>query len=130
MAEAATTKGLTAARCLNRLKMVCPRPARQLFTASVAPVMDCVYGRVVACTRRERTEVEAQNMGVPAITGAFWTVTTAVAEAEASIQMVYERRAQASIRTYVNIKTLPARSPESVEESRMHASVEEADACT
>lgn len=39
MANAAT-KGLAAAMCLRRLKMLPPQTARQLFTATVAPAMD------------------------------------------------------------------------------------------
>ncbi|RKK14010.1 hypothetical protein BFJ67_g17996, partial [Fusarium oxysporum f. sp. cepae] len=44
MAEAAT-RGLTAAICLRRLRMLSPRTARQLFTATVAPAID--YASVV-----------------------------------------------------------------------------------
>ncbi|KAH7118498.1 hypothetical protein EDB81DRAFT_817876 [Dactylonectria macrodidyma] len=36
----AAAKGLTAAMCLMRLKMLSPQTARQLFTAKVAPTMD------------------------------------------------------------------------------------------
>jgi hypothetical protein len=49
----------------------------------------------------------AQKIGAQAITGSFRTVSTAVAEAEASIQTVCERHAQAGTRFYINIKTLP-----------------------
>ncbi|KAF5973447.1 reverse transcriptase [Fusarium coicis] len=112
MAEAAT-RGLTTAICLKRLKMVSPRTARQLFTATVAPAMD--YASVMWSHARGERELSwfnrAQKMGTRAITGAFRTVATAVAEAEASIQTVCERHAQASIRTYVNIKTLPKTHP-------------------
>jgi hypothetical protein len=50
-------------------------------------------------------------MGARAITGAFRTVLTAVAEAEASIQTVCERYAQAGIRSYTNVQTLPKTHP-------------------
>lgn len=50
-------------------------------------------------------------MGARAITGAFRTVSTAVAEAEASIQTVGERYVQAGMRPYINIKTLPKTHP-------------------
>jgi hypothetical protein len=36
----AATKGLNAALALRRLKMLSPSIARQLFSATVAPVMD------------------------------------------------------------------------------------------
>ncbi|EGU72281.1 hypothetical protein FOXB_17211 [Fusarium oxysporum f. sp. conglutinans Fo5176] len=83
----AATRGLSAAMCLRRLKLLFLQTARQLLAATVAPAM-------------------AQKMGARAITGAFRTVSTAVAEAEASIQRVCERHAQAGMRSYINIQTL------------------------
>jgi hypothetical protein len=50
-------------------------------------------------------------MGARAITGAFRTVSTAVAGAEASLQMVDKRHVQAGMRSYINIKTLPKTHP-------------------
>ncbi|PHH92210.1 hypothetical protein CDD83_8410 [Cordyceps sp. RAO-2017] len=50
----AAAKGLAAAMCLRRLKMISPRMARQLFVATVAPTMD--YGSIVwmqSCGMRE-----------------------------------------------------------------------------
>jgi hypothetical protein len=112
MAEAAT-RGLTAAMCPRRLKMLSPRTARQLFTATVAPVMD--YASVVWSHARGERELNwfnrAQKMGARAITGAFRTVSTAVSEAEASIRTVCERHAQAGTRLHINIKTLPKTHP-------------------
>ncbi|KAM6505284.1 hypothetical protein FSOLCH5_15485 [Fusarium solani] len=112
MAEAAT-KGLSAAMCLRRLKMLSPRTARQLFVSTVAPAMD--YASVVWSHARGERELtwfnRAQKMGARAITGAFRTVATAVAEAEASIQTVGERHAQAGSRLYINIQTLPKTHP-------------------
>jgi hypothetical protein len=54
---------------------------------------------------------EVQKMGAQAITGAFKTVSVAVAEAEASITPVGERHAQAGTRFYVNMQTLPKTHP-------------------
>lgn len=112
MAEAAT-KGLMAAICLRRLKMLSPCIARQLFVATMAPAMD--YASVIwshAQGERELTWFNrAQKMGARAITGAFRTVSTAVAEAEASLQTVDERHVQAGMRSYINIKTLPKTHP-------------------
>ncbi|KAM4061805.1 endonuclease-reverse transcriptase domain-containing protein [Hirsutella rhossiliensis] len=76
MARAAS-KGLETAMQLKRLRGLSPRVARQLFTAAVAPAMD------YAST---------------AVTGAFRTVSTAVAEAEASIRPV--RKALSSRRAH------------------------------
>ncbi|KAG6980395.1 hypothetical protein BFJ68_g17223 [Fusarium oxysporum] len=112
MARAAT-KCLSAAMCLRRLKMLPPLTARQLFVASVAPAMD--YASVVWSHARGERELRwlngAQKIGAQAITGAFRTVSTAVAEAETSIQTACERHAQASTRFYINIKTLPKTHP-------------------
>lgn len=112
MAEAAT-KGLTAAMCLRRLKMLSPRTARQLFVATVAPAMD--YASVVWSHARGERELtwfnRAQKMGARAITGTSRTVSTAVAEAEASLQTVDERHVLAGMRSYINIKTLPKTHP-------------------
>ncbi|RKK21589.1 hypothetical protein BFJ67_g17192, partial [Fusarium oxysporum f. sp. cepae] len=112
MAEAAT-RGLTAAMCLRRLRMLSPRTARQLFTATVAPAMD--YASVVWSHARNERALSwfnrAQKIGARAITGAFRTVVTAVMEAEANIQTVCERHAQAGMRMYINIKTVPKTHP-------------------
>ncbi|KAJ6436344.1 reverse transcriptase [Purpureocillium lavendulum] len=89
MARAAE-KWLTAAMSLKRLKLLSPRVARQLFTATVAPAMDY-----------------ASN----AITGSFQTVATAVAEAKASIRAVGERHKQAATRLCVDLRTLPQTHP-------------------
>ncbi|RKK97848.1 hypothetical protein BFJ70_g17589, partial [Fusarium oxysporum] len=112
MAEAAT-RGLTAAMCLRRLRMLSPRKVRQLFTATVAPAMD--YASVVWSHARNERALSwfnrAQKIGARAITGAFRTVATAVMEAEANIQTVCERHAQAGMRMYINIKTVPKTHP-------------------
>ncbi|KAF6525751.1 hypothetical protein HZS61_011546 [Fusarium oxysporum f. sp. conglutinans] len=109
----AATRGLRAAMCLRRLKMLTPRTARQLFVATVAPTMD--YASNVWSHRRGWRETrwlnEAQKMGAQAITGAFKTVSMAVAEAEAGILPIGERHAQAGTRLYVNMQTLPKTHP-------------------
>src|SRR4029434_8067852 len=53
----------------------------------------------------------AQKMGAQAITGAFRTVSRAVAEAEAGIQTVDGRHAQAGMKLYINVRTLPKTHP-------------------
>jgi hypothetical protein len=89
-------KGLTAALALRRLKMLSPQTARQLFVATVAPVMD--YAASVwmhACGEKALSWLNrAQKIGALAITGAFRTVATAVVEAEASILPIRERHAR------------------------------------
>ncbi|KAM6514322.1 hypothetical protein FALCPG4_18909 [Fusarium falciforme] len=112
MARAAT-KGLSAAMCLRRLKMLSPQTARQLFTATVAPTMD--YASAVwahACGTRELSWLNrAQKVGAQAITGAFRTAATAVLEAEASIPTIGERHARAGTRLWINLHTLPKTHP-------------------
>jgi hypothetical protein len=52
-----------------------------------------------------------QRIGAQAITGAFRTVATAVAEAEASIRTVGERHAERATKLWVNLRTLPETNP-------------------
>jgi hypothetical protein len=52
-----------------------------------------------------------QRVGAQAITGAFRTVATAVAEAEASICTVGERHAERATKLWVNLRTLPETNP-------------------
>jgi NAD(P)-dependent dehydrogenase (short-subunit alcohol dehydrogenase family) len=107
------TKGLTAVLALRRLKMLSPRTARQLFVATVAPVMD--YAASVwmhACGGKALSWLNrAQKIGALAITGAFRTVATAVVEAEASILSIRERHTRAAARLWINIQTLPGTHP-------------------
>jgi ribonuclease HI len=98
---------------LKRLKMLSPQTARQLFVATVAPVMD--YAANVwmhACGEKVLGWLNrAQKTGALAITGAFRTVATTVAEAEASILPIRERHAQGAVRLWINIHTLPKTHP-------------------
>ena len=91
--EKATTKGLLAAMALKRLRLVSPSTARQLFGATVAPVAD--YASNVwmhACGCKGMALINRiQRLGAQAVIGAFRTVATAVAEAEASIRTANER---------------------------------------
>lgn len=109
----AAAKGLTAAMCLRRLKMLSPRAARQLFIATVAPAMD--YASIVWMHARGVREArwldKAQMVGAQAITGAFRTVATAVAEAEANMEPVAERHRQTATRFWINFRTLPMTHP-------------------
>ena len=89
----AATKGLRAVMALRRLRMVSPSTARQLFGATVAPVLDyasnvwmhtCGWKTMPSMNRVQRIRAQA-------ITGSFCTVATAIAEAEASIRRIRER---------------------------------------
>ena len=112
MAKAAT-KGLAAAMALKRLRMTTPSTARQLFTATVALIMD--YASNIwkhACTQPALTAFNrAQKVGAQAITGAFRTVSTAVAEAEASIHTIIEQHTHKATNWFIELQTLPATNP-------------------
>nr|CEG03946.1 unnamed protein product [Fusarium acuminatum CS5907] len=68
----------------------------------------CSYRRGV---RETKWLNKAQKVGAQAITGAFKTVSVAVAEAEAGITPVGERHSQAGTRLYINMQTLPKTHP-------------------
>jgi hypothetical protein len=108
----AATKGLLATMALKRLRMLSPSAARQLFVATVAPVVD--YASNVwmhACGCKGMASMNRiQKVGAQAITGVFRTVATAVAEAKACISTVGERPAERATKLWVNLRTLPGRT--------------------
>ena len=107
------TKGLVAAMALKRLRLVSPSTARQLFGATVAPVVDYasnVWMHACGCKGMAILN-RVQRVGAQAITGVFRTVSTAVAEAEASIRTVAERLWDRAIKTWVSLHTLPMGNP-------------------
>jgi len=112
MARAAE-KGLTAAMSLKRLKMLSPTVARQLFMATVAPAMDYASNVWMHARRAKETGWlnKAQRIGAQAVIGAFRTVATAVAEAEASIPTIEQRHRRAATRLCVDLRTLPQAHP-------------------
>jgi hypothetical protein len=109
----AATKGLEAAMELKRLRGLTPATARQLFTATVAPVVDYASNvwrhrckdRVAAAVNR------VQRVGAQAIIGAFATVATSVAEAEAHIASPQERFLRKIIKLWTDLHTLPETNP-------------------
>jgi hypothetical protein len=109
----AATKGLLAAMALKRLRLVSPSTARQLFGATVAPVVD--YASNVwmhACGSKAMPAMNRiQKIGAQAIIGAFRTVATATAEAEASLRTVHERHSERATKLWVNLYTLPDTNP-------------------
>jgi hypothetical protein len=109
----ATTKGLLAAMALKRLRLVSPSTARQLFGATVAPVVDYASNVWMHACRYKGMALmnRIQRIGAQAVVGAFRTVATAVAEAEASIRTVSERFAVRATKLWVNLRTLPKTNP-------------------
>ncbi|EED11531.1 hypothetical protein TSTA_008270 [Talaromyces stipitatus ATCC 10500] len=96
----AATKGLVAAMALRRLKMISPRTARQLFKATVAPGAD--YASSVWIM---------QKHGAIAVIGAFRTVATIVAEAEARIHPFHNQHTKKVTKLWIDIQTLPKSNP-------------------
>ena len=83
----AATKGLCAAAALKRLRMLSPTTARQLFGATVAPVVD--YASPIWMHARGTKETAAmekvQRIGAQAVVGAFKIISRIIAESEASL---------------------------------------------
>ncbi|KAM3554291.1 hypothetical protein ARSEF4850_006531 [Beauveria asiatica] len=92
IAEAAST-GLEAAMELKRLRGLSARTARQLFAATVTPIVDYA-SNVWMHAYKDRLMGpinRVQRAGAQAIVGTFMTVATSVAEAEAHIVSARER---------------------------------------
>ena len=87
--------------------------ARQLFGATVAPVMDYASNVwMYACNKKLlATMNRAQRVGAQAITGCFGTVATAVGEAESSIRTIRERHTERAVKFWANTRTLPENHP-------------------
>ncbi|KZL63403.1 reverse transcriptase, partial [Colletotrichum incanum] len=109
----ASSKGLKAALELQRLRGLSPATARQLFTATVAPVVD--YASNVWMHRYKDKLIgpinRIQRVSAKAIIGTFLTVATNVAEAEAHILTAKERFWRKAVKMWTDIHTLPETNP-------------------
>ena len=109
----AASKGLEAAMELRRLRGLTPAAARQLFTSTVAPVVD--YASNVwmhACKDKAMGPINrVQRVGAQAIVGTFLTVATSVAEAEAHIATAQHRFWRRAVKMWTDIHTLPETNP-------------------
>jgi Reverse transcriptase (RNA-dependent DNA polymerase) len=105
----ASSKGLEAALELKRLRGLSPATARQLFTSTVAPVVD--YASNVwmhAFKDKLKGPINrVQRIGAQAIVGTFLTVATSVAVAEAHIAPAQDRFWRRVIKLWTDIHTLP-----------------------
>ena len=109
----AASKSLEAVLELKRLKGLTPATARQLFTSTVAPVLDYASNvwrhaykdKLVGPINR------VQRIGAQAIVGTFLTVATRVAEAEAHIKSAQDRFWRRAIKLWTDIHTLPDTNP-------------------
>ncbi|RFU31200.1 Acting on ester bonds/RNA-directed DNA polymerase/Ribonuclease H, partial [Scytalidium lignicola] len=109
----AASKGLEAVMELKRLRGLSPPTARQLFIATVAPVVD--YASNVwmhECNYKAARSINRiQKIGAQAIIGTFVTVAVSVAEAEAHIATAHDRFWRRAIKLWTDIHTLPATHP-------------------
>lgn len=109
----AASKGLEAAMELRRLRGLSPATARQLFTSTVAPVVD--YASSVwmhACKDKAIGPINrVQRVGAQAIVGTFLTVATSVAEAEAHIASAQHRFWRRAVKLWTDLHTLPETNP-------------------
>ncbi|TQW01406.1 reverse transcriptase [Cordyceps javanica] len=109
----ATSKAMEAAMELKRLRGLSAKTARQLFAATVTPVVD--YASNVwmhAYKDKLLGQIDrVQRAGAQAIVGTFMTVATSVAEAEAHIVSARERFWKRAIKMWVEVHTLPGTNP-------------------
>ena len=103
-----STKGLKAALALKQMRMLSPIIARQLFIATVAPVIDYASSIWMHTLGPSTTRVisQIQKLGGQAITGAFSSVAGAIVEAEAYISPVKARQREKALRTLIDLHTL------------------------
>ncbi|CAD0029207.1 unnamed protein product [Aureobasidium pullulans] len=103
-------KALKAALALKRLQGLNPSTMRQLFTATVAPVMDyaspiwylAVSDKTLAVLHR------AQRVAAQAIVGGFRTLGLDVAVLEAGIPSLRQRLHEQTLRFWISIQKLEA----------------------
>ena len=109
----AASKGLDAAMELRRLRGLTPAAARQLFTSTVAPVVDYASNVWMHAFKNKNIGPinRVQRVGAQAIVGTFLTVATSVAEAEAHIATVQHRLWRRAAKMWTDIHTLPVTNP-------------------
>lgn len=109
----AAAKGLEAAMELRRLRGLSPATARQLFTATVAPVVDYASNVWMHAFKNKNIGPinRVQRVGAQAIVGTFLTVATSVAEAEAHIATAQHRFWRRAVKMWADLHTLPETNP-------------------
>lgn len=109
----AASKGLEAAMELRRLRGLSPATARQLYTSTVAPVVDYASNVWMHAFKNKNLGPinRVQRVGAQAIVGTFLTVATSVAEAEAHIAPVQHRLWRRAAKMWTDMHTLPATNP-------------------
>jgi hypothetical protein len=98
---------------LKRLGGLSPSVTRKLFHATVAPVVD--YASTVWTHARrasaERVLKRVQRIGGQAVVGCFKTVGTVVAEAEANLPTIGERRSRKALMMWIDLHSMPDTHP-------------------
>ncbi|KAI3014154.1 transcriptional regulator family: Zinc finger, CCHC-type [Aspergillus niger] len=109
----AASKGLEAVMELRRLRGLSPSTARQLFTSTVAPVVDYASNVWMHAFKNKATGPinRVQRVGAQAIVGTFLTVATSVAEAEAHIATAQHRFWRRAVNIWTDLHTLPDTNP-------------------
>ncbi|KAJ5198762.1 uncharacterized protein N7498_007879 [Penicillium cinerascens] len=109
----AASRGLEAAMELRRLRGLSPATARQLFTATVAPVVDYASNVWMHAFKNKNIGPinRVQRVGAQAIVGTFLTLATSVAEAEAHIATVQHRFWRRAVKMWADLHTLPETNP-------------------
>jgi exonuclease III len=117
----AAAKGLEAVLELRRLRGLSAVTARQLFTSTVAPVVDYASNVWMHAFKDKlmRPINRIQRIGAQAIVGTFLTVATSVAEAEACIASAKERFWRRATKLWTDIHALPDTNPLRRNTSRM-----------
>ncbi|KAJ5865178.1 uncharacterized protein N7529_007094 [Penicillium soppii] len=109
----AASKGLEAAMELRRLRGLSPATARQLFSSTVAPVVDYASNVWMHALKNQNIGPinRVQRVGAQAIVGTFLTVATSVAEAEAHIAAARHRFWRRAVKMWTDLHTLPETNP-------------------
>ena len=106
-------KAYKAALALKRLKGLRPSSIRQLFSATVAPVMD--YASAVwylgVPDKTIKLLEQAQRVGAQATTYCFRTVALPIAEAEAGIVSLRQRLHDSTVRFWIGLHRLHSHHP-------------------
>ncbi|KAL3247019.1 hypothetical protein ABHI18_012547, partial [Aspergillus niger] len=86
---------------------------RQLFTSTVAPVVDYASNVWMHAFKNKATGPinRVQRVGAQAIVGTFLTVATSVAEAEAHIATAQHRFWRRAVKMWTDLHTLPDTNP-------------------
>lgn len=109
----ASKRGIQAVCALNRLRGLRSDTARQLFTATVTPVMD--YASPVwspkATVQMRIALNQVQRLAAKSIVGVFRTTALATAEVEAAIIPTEIRWRQQRMRFWTDLRTLPDKHP-------------------